>query len=81
MGVLDWPARSADINSIENVWGLLSRAVYEDGKQYDDYGELKEAITNAWEKIDMNTLNNLAKGISRRLIELAEKKGGVTSYA
>ena len=42
--VLDWPARSADMNPIENVWVMLSRDVYADGKHYDDLEELQEAI-------------------------------------
>ena len=79
--VLKWPARSADMNPIENVWGILSRDVYVEGKQHDDVEELKEAINYAWERIEMATLKKLATGMPRRLIELLEKKGGETSYA
>ena len=39
--ILDWPAYSPDLNPIENVWGLLARNVYEDGKQFDVVEELK----------------------------------------
>ncbi len=81
LAVLDLPARSADMNAIENVRDMLSRAVHEDGKQYDGYGELQEAVTNSWEDLNVVTLKNLSKGMPRRLIELVEKKGGVTSYA
>ena len=79
--VLDWPARSADMNPIENVWGMLSRDVYADGKQYDDLAELQEAIEYAWGRIDMRILKKLGVGMLRRLIELLEKKGAETSYA
>lgn len=32
--VLDWPAISPDLNPIENLWGVLSRKVYRNGRQY-----------------------------------------------
>lgn len=44
----DWPSKSPDMNIIENVWGLLAREVYKNGRQYNNKGELSEAITAAW---------------------------------
>ena len=50
--VLKWPARSPDLNPIENVWGLLAREVYSNGKQYFRVQELKDALNKAWKKLD-----------------------------
>ncbi|KAG2802899.1 hypothetical protein PC113_g18682 [Phytophthora cactorum] len=33
--LLDWPARSPDLNPIENVWAILASKVYSRGKQYN----------------------------------------------
>ena len=35
INVIDWPAYSPDLNPIENVWIILVRMVYANGKQYN----------------------------------------------
>uniref|UniRef100_T1IMR3 Tc1-like transposase DDE domain-containing protein n=1 Tax=Strigamia maritima TaxID=126957 RepID=T1IMR3_STRMM len=44
--VMDWPPLSPDLNPMENAWGLLSRAVYANGQQYNNIVELKAVFTN-----------------------------------
>jgi transposase len=56
---LPWPAKSPDLNPIENVWGLLARAVYPNGKQYNDQNELKSAIILEWTNISQEYLQRL----------------------
>jgi len=34
INLLEWPAYSPDLNPIENVWGIMARRVYANGKQY-----------------------------------------------
>ena len=46
--VIDWPARSPDLNPIENLWGYMVTKVYEDFRQFDDVESLSEAIAFAW---------------------------------
>lgn len=47
MQILQWPPYSPDLNIVENVWGWLSRKVYEGGKQYDNKNNLIDAIKHA----------------------------------
>ena len=75
---LKWPACSPDLNPIENLWGLIVRDVYLDNKQYATVNELKIAILNAWSRIDVQVLNNLAMSIPRRLLSVVKNAGGVT---
>lgn len=78
--ILDWPARSPDLNPIENVWGLLSRAVHADCRQFQTVDALKTAIKEAWADINQEKLARLIESMPRRLIETLRKNGGMTKY-
>lgn len=78
--VLEWPARSPDLNPIENVWGCLVREIYKNNKQYDSVTELKVAVSEAWEDLDQILLNNLINSMPSRIFEVVNKNGGCTHY-
>ena len=44
--IADWPARSPDLNPIENLWAWLAKRVSEDVPQNAD--ELEESIRKHW---------------------------------
>ena len=78
--VLTWPARSPDINPIENAWGWLSHEVYKDGKQYDSVEELKKAVLKCWDNIPMEYLQKLISSMKNRVFEIIKQNGGQTHY-
>ncbi|KAJ0388588.1 hypothetical protein P43SY_011719 [Pythium insidiosum] len=78
--VMDWPARSPDLNPIENLWASMARRVYGDGQQYQTVAELKEAIVKAWCEIPLDEIRNLIASMRRRCVEVIAKKGGKTHY-
>lgn len=80
VNLLDWPARSPDLNPIENLWGLLAREVYKNGTQYHCTQDLVVAIEDAWEKISVDTLKDLSGSMTSRLIQVIEKKGSFLDY-
>lgn len=78
--MLGWPPYSPDLNIIENVWGLLSRKVYESGRQFEDKKSLIEGIKKAWAEISLQYIENLYSSIPNRIYETILKKGGNTHY-
>lgn len=73
--VIDWPALSPDLNPIENLWGILSRRVYLNGRQFQSVDELKSAIAEEWQKITVKELQNLINSMPNRVFEVISKHG------
>lgn len=78
--VMDWPARSPDLNPIENVWGALVRDVYRGGRQFYSVPELQSAVLTSWDKISVQLLQSLVSSMPKRCIELLQRSGAKTSY-
>lgn len=78
--VLPWPSRSPDLNPIENLWGYLSRQVYENNKQYHSTYELEMAIMEKWDNIPESFLKKLINSMPNRVFQVIQRNGGATSY-
>ena len=77
---MSWPPYSPDLNPIENLWGYLSRKVYEDGKQYSTVSELKDSLIKAWNEIPLSYLQNLVNSMPSRLFEISKSQSGSINY-
>ena len=77
---MEWPACSPDLNPIENLWGILSRKVYENGKQFEYTLDLKTLIREAWNVISIETIQNLVTSMSSRIFEVIKNSGSNTKY-
>ena len=42
--VFNWPTKSPNLNPKENLWGILSRRVYKNKRQFEDRETLKSCI-------------------------------------
>lgn len=73
--VMDWPAYSPDLNPIENVWGILARRVYVNGKQFDTIPELKSAVIDAWDKLTSEDLKPFILSMKNRVADVLIKRG------
>lgn len=76
--VLPWPAKSPDLNPVENLWGILTHKVYAHGKQYGNVRDLKAAILNAWYNIPSETLLNLLHSMKNRIFKVILGHGKFT---
>ena len=75
ISILEWPANSQDLNPIENLWGILVRAVYSSGRQFSTKEELKDEILNQWDLITEDTLLSLVKSMPNKIVDVIQCYG------
>ena len=78
--VLNWPSRSPDLNPIENLWGVLSRRVYANNRQFASVEDLKDAILHEWHRIEPEVLQKLIDSMPNRIFSLIKAKGSSINY-
>ncbi|GFX74525.1 transposable element Tcb2 transposase [Trichonephila clavipes] len=77
---LVWPARSPDLNPIENVWYALGRQVA--GRNYPPTNKnpLIRALTEEWDKLLQQLLDNVVQSMVRRVECCITLHGGHIPY-
>ncbi|GFV58497.1 hypothetical protein TNCV_1095461 [Trichonephila clavipes] len=78
---LVWPARSPDLNPIENVWDALGRQVA--GRNYPLTNKITliRALTEEWEKLPQQLLDNVVQSMIPNIMELHRRRGQKDSLA
>ncbi|GFY32095.1 transposable element Tcb2 transposase [Trichonephila clavipes] len=64
---LVWPARSPDLNPIENVWDALGRQVAVRNYSPTNKNTLIRALTEEWDKLPQQLLDNVVQSTVRRV--------------
>ena len=77
---MPWPACSPDMNPIEHAWDALGRAINERNNHPQNVQELAQALTEEWDALPLNTINNLVDSMPRRVEALVRARGGHTRY-
>lgn len=77
--VVTWPARSADLNIVEDLWKMISNIVY-DGPQFENKKQLEDKIRSSIHslmKSDRSKILHLYATFRSRLVKVINKKGGL----
>jgi transposase len=78
--VMKWPAKSPDLNPIENLWGWMTYRVYGGGRQYYSISALKEAVQKAWDAVPASYLEALVNSMPNRCQLVKKCRGRYISY-
>lgn len=78
--VLPWPAKSPDLNIVENIWATLVHRVYSGGKQYESVVELRNRLNYVWDNFCQSEIQALYDSMPNRVFEVIKANGKKTSY-
>jgi transposase len=73
--MLPLPALSPDLNPVENVWALLVRRIYAEGRGYESEGTLWAAIEEEARKLTKEDIAPFIDSMPRRYLTVIEKRG------
>ncbi|GBN49211.1 Transposable element Tc3 transposase [Araneus ventricosus] len=65
--VFPWPAKSPDLNIVENVWAMLVERVYGQERQYENVKELHESLDSVWNTFCQKDIQNLYDSMPNRV--------------
>jgi transposase len=80
VNVMNWPALSPDLNSIEHLWDEIQRRLNEEQSSPTTAAELSVAFQRVWALIPMTFINRLVNSMHRRCAAVINAGGGHTRY-
>ncbi|CAL9697540.1 unnamed protein product [Knipowitschia caucasica] len=78
--IMTWPPCSPDLNPVENLWALIKRDLYREGKQYTSLKSVWEALVVTAQKVDRQQIKKLTDSMDGRLLSVIENKGGYIGH-
>ena len=80
LDVLPWPAKSPDLNIVEDIRGWLLRRVYYGFRKFENVDDLKECITFEWEKLTEELIVKYVDSMPRHCRDVLIARGGTREY-
>lgn len=78
--VMQWPARSPDLNPIEHFWDDVKRHVRARDPAPTTLQELQDAVTEEWENIPQERVVTLVTSMKDRMEAVIKARGGNTRF-
>jgi Transposase and inactivated derivatives len=80
INILPWPARSPDLNPIENLWFMIENNLRKRRPFPTNLAQLEKMIRDEWGALPLKFLRHLVDSLPRRVNAVVEAEGGVTKY-
>ena len=77
---MDWPAKSPDLNPIENLWDDLKRRVSNRPHSPHTVAELCVALVEEWQHIPQLQIQNLINSMRHRCVAVCRANGSYSKY-
>ena len=78
--LMEWPARSPDLNPIKHAWDMLQTAVSSRPVQPASVQELRQALLEEWDQIPQYKIRRLISSMQRCCQAVIEAGGHRTHY-
>ncbi|OAD65675.1 hypothetical protein PHYBLDRAFT_119834 [Phycomyces blakesleeanus NRRL 1555(-)] len=78
--VLEWPAKSPDLNPNEYLWNLLGDCVRSRSSQPTTLKKLEEALQEEWKTVSLNVCEKYCLTLHKRVKAVIRNKGGHIPY-
>lgn len=78
--VMQWPARSPDLNPIEHLWDDVKRRVRARDPAPTTLQELEDAVVEEWENLPQERVVTLVRSMKDRMDAVIKARGGNTRF-
>jgi hypothetical protein len=72
--ILPWPARSPDLNPIEDIWDMIERRLTTLHRRPQTLAQLQHEIQAAWDQVPQEDIDHLFSSMPRRLMNVSKAK-------
>ena len=77
---MEWPARSPDLNPIENLWDLIGQAATRHLRGNTTLQQFARILQRVWDNLEQQVIRNLINSMRRRCAAVIESNGGPIPY-